>query len=556
MLEYARILTKSSEGLPTIPPSATHDNGDWSPNDIYEFELYVDSSTGYLYTRVLDNIVLLTERNYLSTVNHGDSLIGDGTPENPLDVNVIEGEGNLLLSTLGGLYVGPDGSKYDASNPAGYLDSAGVADVIASTGIDVGNTVIQNGTDGRVLFQKAGKVGQSSNFFWNDASSFLGIGQTSPSARLDILAQGALSTDLALRVRNSANTANLFSVNGTGGFESTYFWSFKRLNGTTLELYSLTTGFSFREGGTPFALLGLNESKFGNTNTNDSVLGIRTSTAYGGEYPLGSILQGQGTNGSVVLSPSNGVANKAMLGYYNGSSWVSALEYNNTASGGTVVKLLQNGSGAVSIGQATNGARLDIRAQGALSTDLAFRIRNSANTQDWISVQGDGVVNVSNTLSSYKFFCQNFRLEADGATRINGGFLQLANNTYVNSYNQDLLLNCYSTGASRTNNVIIDHNSASNTGIQGDIKLLQFKYRGSTAQAVIFGDGGTVFGNQTKVASAKVQIDSTTQGFLPPRMTNAERTAIASPAIGLMVYCTDMVEGLYVYKSTGWTFVI
>ena len=57
-------------------------------------------------------------------------------------------------------------------------------------------------------------------------------------------------------------------------------------------------------------------------------------------------------------------------------------------------------------------------------------------------------------------------------------------------------------------------------------------------------------------ASAKVQIDSTTQGFLPPRMTNAQRTAIATPAVGLMVYCTDMVEGLYIYKSTGWTFVI
>jgi hypothetical protein len=39
-------------------------------------------------------------------------------------------------------------------------------------------------------------------------------------------------------------------------------------------------------------------------------------------------------------------------------------------------------------------------------------------------------------------------------------------------------------------------------------------------------------------------------------MTNAQRTAIASPAVGLMVYCTDAVEGLYIYKSTGWTFVI
>jgi len=58
------------------------------------------------------------------------------------------------------------------------------------------------------------------------------------------------------------------------------------------------------------------------------------------------------------------------------------------------------------------------------------------------------------------------------------------------------------------------------------------------------------------VASAQFQIDSSDKGFLPPRMTNAQRTAISSPAVGLIVYCTDAVEGLYVYKSMGWTFVI
>ena len=56
--------------------------------------------------------------------------------------------------------------------------------------------------------------------------------------------------------------------------------------------------------------------------------------------------------------------------------------------------------------------------------------------------------------------------------------------------------------------------------------------------------------------SAILEIVSTTQGFLPPKMTNAQRTNIVSPAIGLMVYCTDATEGLYVYKSTGWTFII
>jgi len=58
------------------------------------------------------------------------------------------------------------------------------------------------------------------------------------------------------------------------------------------------------------------------------------------------------------------------------------------------------------------------------------------------------------------------------------------------------------------------------------------------------------------VPSAKMQVESTTQGFLPPRMTNAQRTAIVSPAVGLIVYCTDVTEGLWVYKSTGWTFIV
>lgn len=39
--------------------------------------------------------------------------------------------------------------------------------------------------------------------------------------------------------------------------------------------------------------------------------------------------------------------------------------------------------------------------------------------------------------------------------------------------------------------------------------------------------------------SAALELESTTKGFLPPRMTNAQMQAIPSPAQGLIVYCTD-----------------
>jgi hypothetical protein len=52
--------------------------------------------------------------------------------------------------------------------------------------------------------------------------------------------------------------------------------------------------------------------------------------------------------------------------------------------------------------------------------------------------------------------------------------------------------------------------------------------------------------------SAKLDVQSTTQGALLPRMTKAQRNAIASPATGLAVYQTDNTPGLRVYNGTAW----
>ncbi|HRQ31328.1 MAG TPA: FISUMP domain-containing protein [Saprospiraceae bacterium] len=54
-------------------------------------------------------------------------------------------------------------------------------------------------------------------------------------------------------------------------------------------------------------------------------------------------------------------------------------------------------------------------------------------------------------------------------------------------------------------------------------------------------------------ASAELDVTSTTKGFLPPRMTKSQRDAIASPADGLMISCTDCsVKGLHQYINGAW----
>jgi len=60
-------------------------------------------------------------------------------------------------------------------------------------------------------------------------------------------------------------------------------------------------------------------------------------------------------------------------------------------------------------------------------------------------------------------------------------------------------------------------------------------------------------GTTTPNPSALLEVNSTTKGLLPPRVTNAQRNAIANPANGLLVTCTDCsVPGLQQYINGSW----
>ena len=70
----------------------------------------------------------------------------------------------------------------------------------------------------------------------------------------------------------------------------------------------------------------------------------------------------------------------------------------------------------------------------------------------------------------------------------------------------------------------------------------------TNAQSVAINNDGS-----TADPSAILDLKSTNQGVLVPRLTQTQRTAIATPATGLMVYQTDATAGFYFYNGTAWT---
>ena len=83
---------------------------------------------------------------------------------------------------------------------------------------------------------------------------------------------------------------------------------------------------------------------------------------------------------------------------------------------------------------------------------------------------------------------------------------------------------------------------------------LRFTGTGAATATTFDNKAGYGFTNNASItvgASAVVQLDSTTKGFLPPRMTTTQVNAISAPATGLVVYNTTLNQICF-YNGTAW----
>ena len=186
------------------------------------------------------------------------------------------------------------------------------------------------------------------------------------------------------------------------------------------------------------------------------------------------------------------------------------------------------------------GSKVSIGSSG--SQNVAFF---TANFERMTIFSSNGNVAIGYTTDS------GYKLDVGGTTRING-------NTTIGNATTGMIL--YATGGislqrngvNMSNGADADFTITPNANANSIIEM----YIGfSTSRPLCINKNGNevIIGQSTATtnASSILTCVSTTKGFLPPRMTTAQKNAISSPAVGLVVYDTTLNK-LCVRTASAW----
>jgi hypothetical protein len=233
----------------------------------------------------------------------------------------------------------------------------------------------------------------------------------------------------------------------------------------------------------------------------------------GGAIPMGfntfyGINAGNLTMGSTATLPFESSFNTGSgygaltlntLGYYNTADGVNALTANTTGYS-------NNAHGAGALGANTIGYNNTANGTSALAGNTTgyFLVGMGIHAGRYIS----GGVTLNQTSNTSVYLGSSTKALASGDTN-------------------EIVIGYDATGIG-SNSAVIGNDSITKTILKGSIGI------------------GTTAPNSSSIIDAA----STTKGFLPPRMTTAEKTAISSPVAGLIVYDTTLNK-LCIY-TTAW----
>jgi hypothetical protein len=324
------------------------------------------------------------------------------------------------------------------------------------------------------------------------------------------------------------------TINQTGG-----------ANGITRALYinpTLTAAADFRaiETTAGNVLFGTSGTGFFWDDTNNR-LGIGTNA------PAAKVTIQQSNQ---VYAPIDLVNFDMALGIAADTSLISGLDFKNFNSTGQVRLMARNNQndyiaintyGTSAVGTLFGINRTNIHAifgQGAFDSTKKLAIGTfnvgdlilGTNNTERMRIFAGGNVAINTTTDG------GYKLDVNGTARFSG--IVRYNNTSSNYLNID-------GSATGSNNCVISNRF-------NQIQIVTNTGGGTPHIALLPASGGSVGINTSIIdVSAITQINSTTKGFLPPRMTTTQKNAIATPAAGLMIYDNTLNRPCF-YDGTTW----
>ena len=281
----------------------------------------------------------------------------------------------------------------------------------------------------------------------------------------------------------------------------------------------------------------------------------------------------QGTFGasSIVTSQSGFHVNSSLTGATNNYGFYGGLSSGtgrwNLYMDGTAANYL---AGNTSIGTTTESARLLVRGSGTTSATTALLVQNSTPTE-LFKVTDDGVVLLnflSRLNSTLQLYGQSGAVtgillrsisSSETATsgtrlhvRVNETFAPTSGTCVLNTLQVDSTIN-QTGGANGITRGLYVNPTLTSAATWRSIEWSNNTGWGlyGAGSATNYLEGALTIGTSNISGSAVLQVNSTTKGFLPPRLTTAQRDLIASPAAGLVIFNTTTTK-LECYDGAAW----
>ena len=391
------------------------------------------------------------------------------------------------------------------------------------TSLEVGTTSITGGAVGRVLFEGTGNVlEESKDLFWDNTNGRLGIKTNTP---LGILHLKEVGQTTRLLIDGDAGQSKIITYRTSG---------LQRFG-----LYCNNIAESGSNAGSDFAIRAYSD------------LGVLLSTPLYIKRSTGNVLINTTTDSGFKLDAVGGDARFNGVRVGRGAGDIAT----NNAVGNEALNSNTTGVQNTAVGRFT----MFSNTTGSQNTAIGVR-----------AIQGN-VGGNDNTALGYVagYFI------ADGTTAVTttnqSVFIGASSKALADSQTNQIVIGYNAIGLG-SNSVVLGNSSVTLTALRGNVLIGTTTDSGfkldvvgtarisgavsltsslTVTSASAMGSSLAVGTFSPAVASAQMEIVSTTRGFLLPRMTTTQKNAIATPASGLVVYDTTLGK-LCVRGASAW----